>query len=262
MPFITNREEKLIDYPRDEIRTTRARRNPAQSSNNPPAMSGSITPPPTLVVGVKLSAGLGVGVGVGFTPGSGSTMAATERLTDASVVPPDPEQFRTKVPSLVSAFTVSVPDSDLLPFHKPDAVHSVEAVEFETDHVSVVDPLYATLAGLALKVMIGILITMTVASAVIALPVESLQLNVNVLEAEVSDALVSVPEAPFGPVHVPPPLHPVVFVVDQVSVVVEPLLTVLGFAVKETVAAPGGGCVTVTVTVADLLPPVPVQVIV
>ena len=60
------------------------------------------------------------------------------------------------------------------------------------------------------------------------------------------------------PDHEPEAVQLVAFVVLQVSVELLPLVTEVGFAVRETV----GGCgaaVTLTVTLFDALPPAPVQ---
>ena len=65
------------------------------------------------------------------------------------------------------------------------------------------------------------------------------------------------PLVALAPDHAPAAVHEVALLDDQVKVAALPLATVLGLAVKLTVAAGG-----VTVTVADwvALPPVPVQV--
>jgi hypothetical protein len=63
-----------------------------------------------------------------------------------------------------------------------------------------------------------------------------------------------VASAPFQP---PEALHKVAFVDDQVSVEVDPLVTVAGFAAKLTA---GAGVLTDTVVDCVALPPAPLQV--
>jgi hypothetical protein len=60
------------------------------------------------------------------------------------------------------------------------------------------------------------------------------------------------------PLHPPDAVHPVVFVLVQIKLVVPPEVTVGGFPASVTVGAPGGATVTVTLRAMD--PPGPVQV--
>jgi hypothetical protein len=82
------------------------------------------------------------------------------------------------------------------------------------------------------------------------------QLNVKSVAA-VMAAVVSVPLIAFAPDQPPDAVQLVAFVELQVSIVVPPLVTLVGFALKVTV---GTGGVTVTFAVAFASPPAPVQV--
>lgn len=90
-----------------------------------------------------------------------------------------------------------------------------------------------------------------------ALPVPlspaQLRLNCAVL---VIEADVSLPDVGFVPDQPPDAVHVVAFVEDQVNVVVPPLETEVGLAVRDTLGAAGE---TATVSVAVWVPPIPVQ---
>jgi hypothetical protein len=70
------------------------------------------------------------------------------------------------------------------------------------------------------------------------------------------------PEVALFPVQAPDAAQPVAFEDDHVSREVPPLVTEVGFALKLTVGAPGGGGpagVTFTVTERLVVPPAPVH---
>src|SRR5262245_54816310 len=71
-------------------------------------------------------------------------------------------------------------------------------------------------------------------------PPAPVQLSVNAVFA-LSAALVSVPDVAFAPLHPPDAVQVVAFVLDHVSIVVPPLATVVGLAVRVTVTVPGTG---------------------
>ena len=113
--------------------------------------------------------------------------------------------------------------------------------------------------GLALIVTVGaggLLVTVTVAeeSVVPPLPV---QLNVNV-DVELNVPVDCEPEVALAPDQAPVAVQLVALVDDHVSVELAPVATVLGLALIVTVGA-GGVLLTVTVVLAESLPPAPVQ---
>ncbi len=89
------------------------------------------------------------------------------------------------------------------------------------------------------------------------LPPAPVQTSVNT-DVAVKAPVVAVPEVARLPVQPPDAVQAVAFVELQVSVAVDPLLTVVGDAASVTTGAGVAG-VTVTVALADALPPAPVQ---
>jgi hypothetical protein len=146
------------------------------------------------------------------------------------------------------------PLTALLPDQAPEAVHEVALVD---DQLNVEAPPLAMVLGLAVKVTLGAAaVTETVADCV-ALPPAPVQMSTKVLLA-VSAPLDWVPLIDLLPDHPPEAVQDVALVDDHVSFDAPPLATVLGLALKLTVAL---GC-ALTDTVADCaaLPPAPVQV--
>lgn len=142
----------------------------------------------------------------------------------------------------------------LLPDHDPKAVQAVACVE---DQVSV-DPLpLLTVLGLADRETVGAgWVTETVVDW-LALPPGPLQVRVYVAFA-VSVPVERDPLKACAPAQAPEAVQAVALVEDHVSVAAEPLSTVLGLALKVTVA--DGFELTVTVVDWTALPPAPVQV--
>ncbi len=148
----------------------------------------------------------------------------------------------------------SEPDVDRLPVHEPDDVHDVA---FVLDQFNVVEPLYATVVGVAVSVTVGGTVTVTDCDAVLPPALE--HVRVNVLLDAVSDVLASLPEVPFAPIQAPDAVHDVALVLDHVSCDVPPLVTVDGLAVSDTVGMPVWAA-TVIVTFFVMLPPSPLHV--
>jgi len=146
------------------------------------------------------------------------------------------------------------PLADLLPDHDPKAVQTVACVE---DQVSV-DPLpLLTVLGLAVKETDGVgWLTDTVVDW-LAFPPGPLQVRVYVAFA-VSVPVDRDPLRAWAPAQAPEAVQAVAFDEDHVSVAAEPLSTVLGVALRVTVAEGFG--LTVTVVDCTALPPAPVQV--
>jgi hypothetical protein len=142
----------------------------------------------------------------------------------------------------------------LPPDHAPEAV---QAVALAVDQVKVELPPPATVLGFAAIVTVGAAeVTETIADCA-ALPPAPEQVRVYVALA-VSAPVDCDPLNALLPDQAPEAVQAVALVDDQVSVDPLPLATVLGLALKLTVAV---GC-ALTVTVADwaALPPAPVQV--
>ena len=68
------------------------------------------------------------------------------------------------------------------------------------------------------------------------------------------------PDVDFDPLHPPDAVQDVAFVLDQVNVLLPPLVTDVGDAANETVGAVPGEDETATVTFAARDPPAPAQV--
>jgi hypothetical protein len=77
--------------------------------------------------------------------------------------------------------------------------------------------------------------------------------------ATASGPSIAVPLVACDPLHPPEAVHAVVFVDDQVNVVLLPWLTSVGDAWRVTVGAGEEPAATLTVTFFCTLPPVPVQ---
>jgi hypothetical protein len=149
----------------------------------------------------------------------------------------------------------------LLPVQPPVAVQLVALV---VDQVNVVDPPLVTLGGVADSDTVGggggaAGATVTVTDCDADTPPAAEHVNVKV-DVVVRPGRASLPLSAFVPLHAPDALQVTAFVEVQVSVVLPPLATVVGFALSVT-AGDGGaaGGVTVTVTDCEALPPEPVQ---
>jgi hypothetical protein len=141
----------------------------------------------------------------------------------------------------------------LVPDQAPDAAQEVALM---ADQVRVALPPRAIVLGLADKLTVGAgALTETVADCV-ALPPAPVQVSAYVVLAVIA-LLDCEPLIALLPDQPPEAVQAVVLVDDQVSVVVAPLLTVLGAAERLTV---GAGVLTDTVADCVALPPVPVQV--
>ena len=153
----------------------------------------------------------------------------------------------------VSAAVLAEPLVASLPDQPPDAAQLVALV---VDQVSVDFPPLVTEVGLALRVTLGDgAFTLTTVDCA-ALPPAPVHVRVYVVLA-VRAGVVRVPCVALVPVQPPEAVHEVALVEDQVSVALEPLVTVEGLALKVTV---GEAAFTETVTDCDAVPPAPVQV--
>jgi len=170
-----------------------------------------------------------VGVAVKLTAGGATTVTVFESLP----VPPTPVHVSVNVVVAVRAALVAEPTGVFVPDQPPDAVHDVAELVV---HESAVVPPLATVAGFTARLTVG---GPTAATDFVSLavPPEPVQLNVNVAFAE-SALLVSLPLVAFPPAQPPDALHEVALVLVQLSCVVPPSPTVLGFTCSDTV---GGG---------------------
>jgi hypothetical protein len=160
----------------------------------------------------------------------------------------------------VVAFNAPVDTEPLvasLPVHGPpagelDAMQAVALVELQ---VSVALPPAVTPRGLADSKAVGAAggggggggggvvpaVTVTVALAAAGVvPLAPEQVNVNVLVA-LNAALTTLPPVDCAPLHAPDAVHAVALLEDQVSVVVPPVVTLVGLALSETVGEDAGG---------------------
>jgi hypothetical protein len=168
--------------------------------------------------------------------------------------PPAPVQTRVNVVALASAAVLSLPAVALAPLQPPDAVHDVAFAEVQ---VNVLLPPLATLVGDADKETVGVgvdAVTETVLLAC-ALPPAPLQLSVK-LVVVVSAPVLWEPDVALPPLQPPDAVQEVALVEDQVSVLLLPLLMLVGDADSETV---GVAALTETVALVCAVPPDPVQ---
>lgn len=139
------------------------------------------------------------------------------------------------------------------------AVHDVVFVD---DQVISVDALYATFAGLALRLSIGAGAACTaIVTVELLLPPAPLQLNVYEPDV-VKDTSVVVPAVGLLPVHAPLAVHAVALVDDHVKVELARYATDAGSADKVMTGVTGvtGGADTDTDADATTVPPAPVHV--
>ncbi len=187
-----------------------------------------------------------VGLAVSVTVGAGTIVTVALALP----LPPVPVQVNVYVVVAASAPVDCEPLVALAPLQPPEAVQLVALVELQ---VSVEEPPFAMLDGLAVRVTVGVGTTVTVALA-LPLPPVPVQVSVNVVVAARA-ALTSDPLVVLAPLQPPEAVQLVALVELQVSVDVPPLATLVGFALKVTV----GTGTTVTVTLWLTVPPVPLQ---
>jgi hypothetical protein len=156
----------------------------------------------------------------------------------------------------VVAFNAPVDTEPLvasLPVHGPPAgeLNAVQAVALVELQVSVALPPAVTPAGLADSKAVGaaggggggvvtaVTVTVVLAAAGVVLLAPE-QVNVNVLVA-LNAAVITLPPVDCAPLHAPDAVHAVALVEDQVSVVVPPVVTLVGLALSETVGDDAGG---------------------
>ena len=134
----------------------------------------------------------------------------------------------------------------------------MQLVAFVVLHVSVDAEPDATLVGDAVNVSVGALgAAIETAADFVMLPPAPEHARVKVFAA-VSAPVLAVPDVAFVPVQPPLAVQLVAFVELHVNVELPPLDTLVGETLSVSVGA-AGGCWTVTVAVAELDPPVPLQ---
>jgi hypothetical protein len=187
------------------------------------------------------------GLAVKVTDGGASTV--TVALDCA--VPPAPLQLNVKVVVAVSAAVACVPLVGCVPLQPLDAVQLVALVLLQFRLAAL--PL-TTLAGLAVNVTVGSALTVTVTLSC-AVPPAPAQLNAKVVVA-VSAPVDAVPLVGCTPLQPSDAVQLAALVLLQLNVDAPPLATLAGFALNATVGAAG---FTVTVVLALVAPPMPVQ---
>lgn len=151
--------------------------------------------------------------------------------------PPAPVQFKVKLALALSGADASLPLVGLFPAQPPLAV---QAVAFADDHVRLVDDPAVTDGGTAVNVTVGATGAVTVTDA-LADPEPPVPEHVRVkLALVVSAAEFSVPLVALAPVQPPEAVQDVALVLDQVSVVVAPEMTLAGLAARVTVGVGTG----------------------
>jgi hypothetical protein len=192
-----------------------------------------------------------LGVADKLTVGAG---LLTETVADCEALPPLPVQVSAYVALAVSAPVDCDPLMALLPDQAPEAVQEVAFVD---DQVKVAAAPLWTVLGAAEKLTVGAgLLTETVADCE-ALPPLPVQVSAYVASA-VSAPVDCEPLKALLPDQAPEAVQEVALVDDQVKLELLPLATVLGLALKRTVAVGFG--FTVTVVDCAALPPAPLQV--
>jgi hypothetical protein len=179
---------------------------------------------------------------------------STSTTTVDEVLPPGPEHVRTNVLFWLSVADTWLPDTFLLPDQAPDAV---QLVAFVLDQTSVVVSPDLTLLGVAVKVTIGGYNTSTITEAAPVPPAPS-QVNVKVLGCVRGPEVWEDDVCAVMPDQAPDAIHLVALVLVQVSIVLSPARTLVGFAASET----AGGYKMTTTAEAVVLPPGPEHVIV
>jgi hypothetical protein len=167
------------------------------------------------------------GATVNVAVGSGATVTVT---APAVLLPAAPTQVIENLVDAVRAPVLRVPLGANGPVQPPAAVHAVASVEVQ---VNVDVPPAATATGLAVSVTVGAAVTVTVVAADV-LPPAPVQVSENVVSASI-DAALWRPAAGNEPVHPPDAAHEVALVEVHVNVVVPPLATGSGAAVRDAV---------------------------
>lgn len=207
----------------------------------------TLVPPLATLVGEadKLTVGAGVA-------------AVTETDVDACVVPPLPVQLRLNVVFVLSAPVLELPEVDFVPLQPPDAEQDVAFVD---DQRSVLLLPLVTDVGEADSETVGAGVGAVTETVRLACAEPPAPVHVSVYDAEAVNAPVPwLPDVAFVPLQLPDAEHEVALVEDHVSVLLPPLLTVLGDADSETVGACAGvEFRTDTEVLAWAVPPVPVQ---
>jgi hypothetical protein len=151
----------------------------------------------------------------------------------------------------------ALPPVDRAPLQSPLAVQDVALVLVQ---LSVADPPWLSVEGVAVRLSVGTGVTGVTVTVVlvVAVPPAPVQAIVNVV-VPLRAAVVCVPDVAFAPVQPPDATHDVAFEEDQFRIDDPPCATAAGFAANVTV---GAGGVAETATVADRViePPAPVQV--
>lgn len=175
-----------------------------------------------------------VSVAPNWIVGSGSV---TVTAAFAFAVPPGPVQASVNVVLATRTAETSLPLVALVPVQPPLAVQVVALVEFQARFV---DKPVVTDTGIAVSVTVGATGAVTVTD-VLADPEPPVPEHVSVkLALAASAAEVSVPLVAFAPVQPPEAVHEVALVLDQVSAVVAPEVTLAGLADRVTVGAATG----------------------
>ncbi len=176
----------------------------------------------------------------------------TVTITDCVAVPPGPVQASVNVLLLVRApVETLLPEVACVPDQAPLAV---QLVAFVDDHVRALAAPVATVVGLALIETVGAETTVTVADCS-AVPPGPVQLSVYVPLCT-SAPVDAVPVRACVPDHASLAVQLVVLADDHVRVLAPPAMTVVGFALIDTV----GAAVTLAIADCAAVPPVPVQV--
>ena len=167
------------------------------------------------------------GATVNLTVGSGVTFT----VTAAAALPPAvATQVIEYAVDAVRPPVLRVPLRANGPVQAPLAVHAVASLDVQ---VNVDVPPAATATGLAVSVTVGAGMTVTVAAATL-LPPAPVQVSENVVSASI-DAALWRPAAGNDPVQPPDAAHDVALVEVHVNVVVPPLATASGAAVRDAV---------------------------
>jgi hypothetical protein len=160
----------------------------------------------------------------------------TVTVFESLAVPLGPVQLNVNVVLVVIALLVVLPLVGCEPDQPPEAVHDVT---FALVHESCVVAPLGTLIGVAVRLTVGVgaAVTVTVFES-LAVPPGPVQVSVNVVLV-VSALLAAPPFVACEPDHPPDAVHDVAFALVQDRFVVEPLATLIGFAVRLTVGAGG-----------------------
>jgi hypothetical protein len=151
----------------------------------------------------------------------------------ACAEPPAPVQLNVYDAFAFNAPVLCVPLVALPPLQLPEAVHDVA---FVVDHASVLLPPALTDDGDAVSVMAGAGVEPEIETATLACaePPAPLQLSVYAAFA-VSTPVLSLPDTAFAPLQPPVAVQAVAFVLDQVSVLLLPVVIEIGLADNDTV---------------------------